>query len=195
MICDNVSLRNFIMQFACSTDRGSDGESNFDTNNSLPYGLCAKEGIELPKGATPQDAWNSLNQKTGKSPEDYYAEVYQKGGSMQETTRFRTKGREMKVTYDVNLFRKTRRGRAKGGVLLKGEKIRGVECFAGKGSGQNLVVSGSLASQHPGTSSNEWMHKKGFCDMVKADGTIAYNTEVHWFEHEKVGQIKMKIKY
>lgn len=30
-------------------------------NNRLPYGLCKKYGIELPKGATPREAWAALD--------------------------------------------------------------------------------------------------------------------------------------
>lgn len=30
-------------------------------NNRLPFGLCKKYGIELPKGATPRDAWAALD--------------------------------------------------------------------------------------------------------------------------------------
>ncbi len=45
-------------------------------NTSLPFGLCAKYGIGLPKNATPRDAWNALAGKgiyppwaeKGKSP-------------------------------------------------------------------------------------------------------------------------------
>lgn len=33
-------------------------------NNRLPYGLCKKYGIELPKGATPREAWAALDKIT-----------------------------------------------------------------------------------------------------------------------------------
>lgn len=45
---------------------------NFDSNPRLPFGLCKREGIELPKDAEPADAWNALKEKTGKTQEDYY---------------------------------------------------------------------------------------------------------------------------
>lgn len=34
----------------------------------LPYALCKKYGIELPKDATPRQAWEALKKRTGKSP-------------------------------------------------------------------------------------------------------------------------------
>lgn len=29
--------------------------------NALPFGLCAKYGIELPEGATPRQGWDTLD--------------------------------------------------------------------------------------------------------------------------------------
>lgn len=43
--------------------------------NALPFGLCARYNIKLPKGATPEDAWNALKDHTGKSVDELYAEV------------------------------------------------------------------------------------------------------------------------
>ena len=44
-----------------------------DADTHLPYGLCKEYGIELPAGATPTDAWNALKEKTGRSPDSFYA--------------------------------------------------------------------------------------------------------------------------
>ena len=46
--------------------------------NSLPYGLCAKYGIELPDGATPRQARDALKRRTGKTIDELYAEAGQK---------------------------------------------------------------------------------------------------------------------
>ena len=46
--------------------------------NSLPYGLCAKYGIELTDGATPRQAWDALKRHTGKTIDELYAEAGQK---------------------------------------------------------------------------------------------------------------------
>ena len=171
-------------------------QTRFDTNNSLPYGLCEKEGIHLKERATPTDAWNALKKKTGKGPEQYYAEVYNKGGSRQKVTHFRTKGGEMEVTYDLDIIRKTGRGKKKkNAVLLSGEKIRNIQSFAGAGSGSNFVNSGNYALRYPGTLAKEWSHKKGFADVIGVDGRIHPNTEIHWVEHPRIGQLDMKVKY
>ena len=46
-----------------------------DGNNALPFGLCKKFGISLPSKATPTDAWNALEKRTGKKPEDFYRDL------------------------------------------------------------------------------------------------------------------------
>lgn len=47
-----------------------DGDKKGDNhgNLGLPFGLCAKYGIPLPKGATPRDAWNALKEHKGMYP-------------------------------------------------------------------------------------------------------------------------------
>lgn len=169
-------------------------KGNFDTNYSLPYGLCAEEGIELPKGATPQDAWDALKQKTGKEPDEYYAERYNKGGSKQKVTHFRTKGSSMEVTYDLEMFKKYGPAKKKTGVLLKGEKITGIYTFAGKGGKNQLRVAADLAKRHPGTKAADWSHKAGYAEIINKHGVVQ-KREVHWFECEGYGQAGMKVKY
>lgn len=44
-----------------------------DASQRLAFGLCKKYGIELPKGATPQEAWEALKEKTGKDVSDFYS--------------------------------------------------------------------------------------------------------------------------
>ena len=58
-------------------------------NNRLPFGLCKKYGIELPKDATPKDAWAALDKipadefkKPLMIPLDFFAKT--------ETTQTRT---------------------------------------------------------------------------------------------------------
>ncbi len=58
-----------------STSRGL----NNDASQRLAFGLCKKYGIELPKGATPADAWNALKEKTGKEAGDFYSHSGEKG--------------------------------------------------------------------------------------------------------------------
>lgn len=41
-------------------------------NTRLPFGLCQRYGISLPRNATPRDAWDALKGKTGLSPQDFY---------------------------------------------------------------------------------------------------------------------------
>lgn len=51
-------------------DENQDDDSKSDKhgNLGLPFGLCAKYGIPLPKDATPRDAWNALKEHRGMYP-------------------------------------------------------------------------------------------------------------------------------
>ena len=165
---------------------------NEDTNNSLPYGLCKKNGIDLPDKASPEDAWNALKEKTGKSPQDYFKEVYSKGGYRQKVTHFRTKGTEMKVTYNYDLINPKKGTHS--ATIVKGEKIIGITTFAGKGSRSILKQAKAIAGKFPGTDPKDWMHKSGFAEVVDPHGNLV-TREIHWFEHPQAGQYKMRIKW
>ena len=43
-----------------------------DASQRLVYGLCKKYGIKLPKGTEPPEAWKILEEKVGKSPEEFF---------------------------------------------------------------------------------------------------------------------------
>ncbi len=53
-------------------------------NTGLPFGLCAKYGIRLPRNATPRDAWNALKDKTGLTPEQVYRDLREKENKKRE---------------------------------------------------------------------------------------------------------------
>lgn len=46
----------------------------------LPFGLCKRHGIMLPKNATPRQAWDALKRKTGQTPKDVFASLKAKFG-------------------------------------------------------------------------------------------------------------------
>lgn len=52
-----------------------------DASQRLAFGLCKKYGIDLPKGATPKDAWEALKEKTGKGASDFYGQSGEKGAA------------------------------------------------------------------------------------------------------------------
>lgn len=53
-------------------EEGGTPEKNARGNTGLPFGLCKKYGISLPENATPRDAWDALEKKTGLKPEQIY---------------------------------------------------------------------------------------------------------------------------
>ena len=62
-------------------------KENEDASQRLAFGLCKKYGIDLPKGATPGDAWAALKEKTGKTVSDFYN---QSGSSGADKIKFGT---------------------------------------------------------------------------------------------------------
>ena len=71
----------------------------YDASQRLAFGLCKKYGINLPKGATPKDAWEALKDKTGKSAQDFYAKSGKKGA---DKVRFGTSNRKI---FSKNLLK------------------------------------------------------------------------------------------
>ena len=51
------------------------GRSVSRANTRLPYGLCQAAGIDVPKGATPKDAWGLLEGKTGITAKEVYHKI------------------------------------------------------------------------------------------------------------------------
>ncbi len=60
------------------SDNGEQSERK-NGNTGLPFGLCKKYGISLPENATPREAWDALKRKTGMTPEQFYADLKDKG--------------------------------------------------------------------------------------------------------------------
>lgn len=63
-----------------------DGDREDNGPNSLPYGLCAREGIDT-KGLSPSECWEALKKKTGKSQAEFLAEQEQVAASSEPTAK------------------------------------------------------------------------------------------------------------
>ncbi len=111
-------------------------------------------------------------------------------GAASEATKFQTKNGKMKITSDLKV--KASKSGKTSVTIKEGREIDGIYSFAGKGSDKNLVVSGLLAKQLGGKP-DEWAHLCGFATITATDGTES-RAEIHWFEHDDVGQVKFKIK-
>lgn len=62
----NASYNEIINEESGTTEKNAGG------NTGLPFGLCKKYGISLPENATPREAWDALEKKTGLTPEQIY---------------------------------------------------------------------------------------------------------------------------
>lgn len=73
----------------------------------------------------------------------------------------------------------------------EGTKITKVVAFAGKGLKRKVDVAGYLSKQYGGKPEN-WQHLRGegFVDV----GKESRRAELHWFDNEEVGIVKMKVK-
>ena len=113
------------------------------------------------------------------------------GGAAGDVTRFETVDGKMKITSDLPV-KASKSGKTT--VTIKaGQEIDGIYSFAGNGSDKNLVVSGLLAKQYGGKP-KEWGHLCGFATVTSDDGTQG-RKEIHWFEHEQIGQVGFKVKF
>lgn len=71
---------------------GEEGEKPHAPNGSsgntrLPFGLCERYGISLPRNATPRMAWEALKQGTGLTPEQVYKDLREKEQAKRESAK------------------------------------------------------------------------------------------------------------
>ena len=78
------------------------------------------------------------------------------------------------------------------GKIQEGSKITKVVVFAGKGTSKELRVAKHLEKQY-NVPQSEWKHSRGNGYVVCDDGKTRY-AELHWFESDNTGRIKMKVK-
>lgn len=75
--------------------------------------------------------------------------------------------------------------------LTEGTKITKVFTFAGKGTNRKIDVAEYLEKQY-NVPANEWKKVRG--DGYVDDRDKSRHVELHWFESEPTGKIKMKVK-
>lgn len=68
-------------------------------NTKLPFGLCQREGIEIQKGWTPEDAWKALEGK-GYSAGETYQEIKKTGKVAPKTPKATAKKDYGSMVYD-----------------------------------------------------------------------------------------------
>lgn len=78
------------------------------------------------------------------------------------------------------------------GKIKDGSTITKVVTFAGKGTNTELRVAKHLEEQY-GVPKSEWKHSRGDGYVVCDDKKVRH-AELHWFESDKTGRIKMKVK-
>ena len=76
--------------------------------------------------------------------------------------------------------------------IKEGSKITKVVAFAGNGTNKPLRVAKHLEKQYS-VPASEWKHVRGDGYIICNDG-VERHAELHWFESEKTGRIKMKVK-
>lgn len=78
------------------------------------------------------------------------------------------------------------------GKISEGSRITKVVVFAGKGTQKPVKVAEYLEKQY-GVEASEWKKVRGDGYVEYPDGSIKH-VELHWFESEKTGRVKMKVK-
>lgn len=77
--------------------------------------------------------------------------------------------------------------------FAEGTRIQDIQIFAGRGTRTPLheSVAEGLSKQFGGKEEN-WQHVKGY-GIIDVDGELV-KAEVHWFQEESVGRVKLKVK-
>lgn len=83
-------------------------------------------------------------------------------------------------------------GKGINGKIAENSKITKVVTFAGKGTNKEIKVARFLEKQY-GVKATEWKKVRGDGFVEYPDGSVKH-VELHWFESEKTGRIKMKVK-
>ncbi len=78
------------------------------------------------------------------------------------------------------------------GKIKEESNITKVVTFAGKGTNKELKVAKHLEKQY-NVPKSEWKHSRGDGYVICDDGKTRH-AELHWFESDKTGKIKMKVK-
>ena len=73
----------------------TNGGANHGNRYSLPYGLCASEGINTD-GMTPREAWDAWTSKTGRTKEDAEREYWGKEASKKNAKNSPASGKQAK---------------------------------------------------------------------------------------------------
>lgn len=68
------------------TEEEAEEDKKTHGNTRLPFGLCARYGIELPDNATPRMAWEALKGQTGLTPEQVYRDLKSEEGKQYSDT-------------------------------------------------------------------------------------------------------------
>ena len=162
----------------------SSGNNNVD--NSEEHGIMEMEGRNQNNDGGPGSGNFNHSGRPGE-----VGGSGDGGGGNNDITHFSTTGDRMRVTHDFYV-KASKSGKTKF-TIKAGREIERISCFAGKGSSDNLVVSGRLAKQHGGKA-RDWSHKLGFALTVDNHGKESMR-EIHWFEHETIGQLGWKVKF
>lgn len=78
------------------------------------------------------------------------------------------------------------------GKVAEGTRITKVVTFAGKGTNKKVKVAEFLSKQY-GVPASEWKKVRGDGYVETQDGIVRH-AELHWFESDETGRVKMKVK-
>ncbi len=72
-------IRRMLRMDAEEDETETEQADSFHGNTRLPFGLCKEEGIELPNDATPKQAWEALEKKSGITPSAVFKQLREIG--------------------------------------------------------------------------------------------------------------------
>lgn len=161
-------------------------------NNRLPFGLCKKYGIELPKDATPNDAWAALDKipadefkKPLMIPFDRVKHTKPDTISLPDEQLPRSVGAKW-ANYTVTDLATGIKYK-----FVEGTKLQNQEVFAGYKT-RTPYRNAKKFSRRYGGNTEKWQHVKGIGVLDTDEGHR--KAETHWSQCEGVGKVEFFIK-
>lgn len=183
---DIVSLREFILSFANGANLDEhipeDRVVFKQSEEGKTYAFDPKTGATSGLGPDIDNKTTAAAKKAKSFGTNPTAKV-----KHQTPTHFANSGGKVTITEST----KVKVG-DKGRTRVPPQTLRNVEAFAGVGCKKPLEKEKEIMAVFGGKS-GEWKHYKGIGIYESKNGKMK-EVEIHWFEHETIGQIGWKIK-
>ena len=161
-------------------------------NSKIAFGLCKKYNIELPKNATPKDAWEALNKISAdefKKP----LKISLEHRKHDKSETFKLPDEQLPRSVGAKWTNYTVTDLATGikYKFVEGTKLQNQEVFAGYKTRVPYRKAEKFSRKYGGDI-EKWQHVKGIGILDTEEGHR--KAETHWSQCDGVGKVEFFIK-